>query len=174
KKLAYGTRYTGCDYEVLGLLVLKDQPHGFDIFLRVAPVTFGVQISQLDNVLFTAINPYQLPNDLLGYELVATTWAFVVEQNPVAGKHVIALAVVHHRPVGELLCNRVRAARIKRCLLVLRNLLDSEEFARASLIELDGIVNAPSGIKKTQSSQRVRVGRIGRILKTGPNVALGR
>ncbi len=41
-------RLTGGDHVIIGLLLLKHQPHGLDVFLGISPVTFGFEIAKID------------------------------------------------------------------------------------------------------------------------------
>ena len=70
------------------------------------------------------------PGDFSGDEGPPPERRFVIEEDPVAGKHVVGLAVVHGDPVAVELGCTVRAAGVEGRVFVLGYLLDlAEELA---------------------------------------------
>lgn len=47
----YGGRLAGANDKVIGLLLLQHKPHAVDVVPGMAPVAFGVQISQQQTLL---------------------------------------------------------------------------------------------------------------------------
>ncbi len=81
-------------------------------------------------------NVGQATGDFAGHEGFATAWAFVVEQNAVAGVHAIGFAVVDNDPIRIHLGHGVGAARVKGRGFFLRNFLHQAiQLGCASLVE---------------------------------------
>ena len=46
-EFADGMHFAGSDYEIFGYVMLQDQPHTFYIIFGIAPVTLGIQVTQI-------------------------------------------------------------------------------------------------------------------------------
>jgi hypothetical protein len=126
----------------------------------MTPVTLGVQVTQVQAVLLAQVNISHSPTDLPGHERPATPGALVVEQDTIARKHPIRLAVVDRDPVRIQLSNTVWAARVERSSLALGSLDDfAVEFGRGGLVEPDVFLESDcaDGIKETKGSHTVDV-----------------
>ena len=50
-EFAHRVRLAGRQHVIVGLVLLQDQPHAFDIVARMAPVALGVEIAEIKLVL---------------------------------------------------------------------------------------------------------------------------
>src|SRR5262249_19999908 len=101
------------DHVVIWLILLQHQPHRFDIFLRIAPVTLGVKVAQIKILLQACLDTSSSASNLAGDKGLAASGRFMVEQYSVAGKHPVALSVIDRCPMGINLSNGIWAAGIK-------------------------------------------------------------
>ena len=49
-------RFAGCNHIIVRFVLLQHQPHGFDVFLGIPPITLGVQVAQIKFVFETGEN----------------------------------------------------------------------------------------------------------------------
>lgn len=171
--------FTGGDHEVVGFLVLQHQPHRLDVISGKPPVSFRVEVSQQKLFLQAEFDPGRSACDFSCHEMFATTWRFVVEQDPVDGKQPVGLAIVERLPVGEDLGTRVGATGSKPGRLVLRCTGGlAEHLARGGLVET-GLVPADLLIlshcfEDPECTQAGDIAGVDRQVERYPNVALGR
>ena len=81
QKLAAGVGPARGDHIVVGLLLLEHQPHGFDVFLGIAPITLGIQIAQFQRFLLSKMDFGNSISDFTSDEFFATQRGFMVEQD---------------------------------------------------------------------------------------------
>ena len=101
----------------------------------------------------------------------------MVEQNAVAGKHLVSLSVIDGYPICIEFCHGIGRARIERRLLALRHLLDeAEKFARRCLIEtgLTGQAEQADGLQDAQRAQTVGIGGVFGRVEADAHMAHGR
>src|ERR1700722_6349520 len=122
-KLAHRAGLARCQPEIVGLLPLQDHVHALDIILGMAPVAFGLEISEIERVFEAGLDAGDTACDLARHKGLAADRAFMIEQDAVGGEHAVSLAVVHRDPVTVELGDAVGRARIERRGLPLRNLL---------------------------------------------------
>lgn len=109
---------------VIGRLIALDhEPHAFDVVTCVTPVSLGVEVAKIEAVLLSHLDADDGSRDFARHESVTAARRFVVEKNAVGQVHAVRLAVVDDHPVGVLLCDAVRRARIKGRGFGLRNSL---------------------------------------------------
>ena len=102
----------------------------------MAPITLGIEVAELQDGQITGGDASHGGGDLLGDESATTTGGFVVEQDAVAGEHVIRLAVVLDGPEGVKLSYTVGGTRIERGGLLLGDFHDlTVQLGGGSLIE---------------------------------------
>src|SRR5262249_27842497 len=89
KELTHSLHLTRRDHDIIRFGLLENQPHCLDVFLRVSPVTSGVQVTQIEFVLQTGLDPCNGPRDLTGHERLAAPWRLVIEKNPVTGMEAV-------------------------------------------------------------------------------------
>jgi O-antigen/teichoic acid export membrane protein len=90
----------GCNDEVLRHFLLQHQPHRLDVVFGVAPVSFRVQIAEIQTLLRAELDLRQCSRDLSRDEILAANRRLVIEENSVACIHAIRFAVVNGDPVG--------------------------------------------------------------------------
>src|SRR5487761_842210 len=135
-ELAHRMRLAGGKHIVVGLLLLEDEPHAFDIVTRMAPIALRVDVAEIEPLLHAALNGGAGAADLAGDEGFAADRRFVIEQDAVRRVQAIGLAVIDRDPIGVKLGDRIRAARIEGRQLVLRRLHHlAEQLGRRCLIE---------------------------------------
>ena len=141
----------------------------------MAPVSAGVQVAQVQAALQPLGDVGQAAGDLAGDKGLAPARRLVVEEDAVAGVHVVGLAVVDGDPVGVELCHRVGAARIKRRGLALRCLPhQAVEFRGRGLVEARFLLQAEEAdrLEQSQGAHNDHVGGVFRRLETHRHMAL--
>ena len=142
-KFTDGVLYAGCNHKVFGLVVLQNEPHAFHVVLGVAPVAKAVEVAEVQAVLLALGNAGCGERDLAGHEGFATAFGFVVKKNAGAAEHVVSFAVFLDDPEAVELGHGVRAVRVERGILVLRDFFDlAVEFACRSLINTAGLFHS--------------------------------
>src|SRR5580704_1118857 len=135
-ELAHRMRFAGGEHEIVGLVLLHDPPHAFDVIAGVAPIAPGIEIAEKQRRLQAELDGGDRAGDLARHESLAADRALVIEQNAVRGMHAVGFAIVHGDPVRVEFCRRIGRARIKRRRFLLRRLLRlAVELRRRSLIE---------------------------------------
>jgi hypothetical protein len=99
--------------QILRLILLQHLPHGYHVVGGVAPIPLGVQVAQVELVLLSGHNRRQRPRNLARDKGLAPSRRLMVEQNAVAGKKAIPLAVVARQPVGVQFGGGVGALRLE-------------------------------------------------------------
>ena len=98
----------------------------------------------------------------------------MIKKNSAGGEDAIGLPVVDRCPVREQLGNTVRATRIKRSVLILRNGLDlAEHLRRGSLIEADLPIHDSDRLQKIKRPHGRDFRRSYRLVKRESHEALG-
>src|SRR4051794_31665473 len=122
-KLAHAVLPSSGNNIVLRPLLLKHEPLHFDVVTRMAPITHGVKIAQVERFLQTHFDAREAASDLAGYKGLAAHRRLVVEEDADAGEDSVGFAIVHTYPVGIELCHSIGRARVKGRRLALRDLL---------------------------------------------------
>src|ERR1017187_5187007 len=173
EKLADGMRFAGCDDVVVRFFLLQHEPHGFDIFRRVTPVAFCVEVPQIQLLLQTGFNASGSARDLARNERFAAARRFVIEQNPVAGVNAVRLAVVHRHPVGVNLGRAVRTSRIKGSGFALRRFPhQAKHFTAARLVKTRFRRRVSHRFEDARGSDPSHVAGVFRNVEAYANVAL--
>lgn len=122
--------------EVFRSVLLQHKPLHFDIVFCVAPVSFGIQVAEVEGVLQAEFDAGKRACDLAGDEGFPAHGAFVVKEDSIAGVKTIGLAIVDGDPVGVELGNGVGAARVEGGGFPLGDFLHQPvEFAGTGLVE---------------------------------------
>ena len=175
-ELADGVLLTGGDDEVLGLVVLQNQPHALDVVPGIAPVAQAGQVAQIQLILLALRNAGGSQCDLAGDEGLAAALGLVVEQDARAAEHVVRLAVLLHDPEAVLLGDSVGAVGVERRVLVLGNLLDlAVQLGCRCLIDAAGVLEAGQAhsLQHAQHAGGIDVGGELRHIKADLHMALG-
>ena len=167
--------HAGSDDEVLGLILLHDQPHALDIILGVAPVTQRIHVAQFQMILQTLGDTTSSQRDLTGDKVLATALRLMVEQDAVDSKHTVSIAVLLDHPEAVLLGHSIRRVGVERSGLALGNLLDlAVQLRGRSLIHLAGLGQTADtdGLQHAQNAQCVHIAGVLGCIKGDLNVAL--
>ena len=90
----------------------------------------------------------------------------MIKQYAAAGKDPIRFPIIHRNPVSEQLGDRIRAARMERRFLILRDGVDATvELGARCLIELDLVVDMPDRLEQMQRPDAGHLRRRNRLLK---------
>src|ERR1700736_837421 len=122
-KFTHRAGFAGRQHEIVGFVGLQYPVHALDIIPGVTPVSFRLEVSEIERVFQTGLDAGNAAGDLARHEGFAADRAFVVEQDAVGGKHAVGLAVVHRDPVAVKLGDAIGRTRIERRGFFLRNLL---------------------------------------------------
>src|SRR6202049_4365032 len=163
------------EHVVVGLVLLHDQPHSFNVVARVAPVALGVEVSEKKPVLQTTLDGGDGAGNLAGDESLATNRALVVEQDSVRRVNPVGLAIIDRDPMGIELGRGIGRARIERRGLGLgRRLGLAIEFGGRGLVEACALFAAENsdGLEQPKCSDGVGVGRVFRRLEGDVDVRL--
>jgi len=161
------------DDVVVGGLLLEHQPHGLDVLGGVAPVPLGVEVSDVELFRFIRQDQRDRLGDLAGDEVLAAPRGLVVEEDPVRGKEVVALAVVPDHPVGVDLGHGVGAPGLERRRLALGGWGVAEHLAARSLVEPGLVPAAADGLEDPGRPQARDVARVLGEVEANADVALG-
>ena len=112
-----GMGFARGDDIIVGLGVLKHQPHRLHVILRVAPIAPRGHIPEHQLVLESAADPRHRARDFARDEVLAAPRRLVIVENPVADKEPVSLPVNARQLGRKSLGATVGAGRAKRCLL---------------------------------------------------------
>src|SRR5262249_19380961 len=124
EKIADRMRLAGCDDVVVGLVCLHHQIHRLHEVPSVTPVAPRFEIAEIKFPLQSHLDSRSRPRNLASHERLASSLALVIEQDAIAGKKIVRLAIVDGDVVRVRLRATVRRSRIKGRRLLLRNLAD--------------------------------------------------
>src|SRR5436190_13944643 len=86
---------------VISLVLLEHQPHRFDEFFGVTPVTFRIKVAEIQFFLEPGLDMRDSTGDLASDEGFATARRFMIEKNAVAGVQIVGLSIIYSYPEGE-------------------------------------------------------------------------
>lgn len=162
------------DYVIVGLVLLEHQPHGFDVFFGVAPIAFGVEISEIKFVLKSCENMSDGAGDFARDKPFAPSRGFVVKKNPVTGVETVSFAVIHRGPIGRDFSDGIGAARVEGGAFALGSFVDFAVYlAGGGLVKARLQARAPNGFQQAEGAGGVNIHRVLRIIEADANVALG-
>ena len=122
-ELAHRVLHTSSDYEVLGSLVLQDEPHTLHVVLGISPVAQRREVAQIQLFLLALGNACCRQRYLSCNECLAATFTLVVEEYARAAEHIVCLAVLPDNPETIELSHSIGAVGMERSELVLGHLL---------------------------------------------------
>src|SRR5580704_254486 len=99
-EFAHRAGLAGRQHEIVRRLRLQDLVHALDVIPGVAPVASRLEVSEIERVFQTGLNPGDAAGDLARDKGFAPDRAFMIEQNAVAGEHPVGLAVIDRDPVA--------------------------------------------------------------------------
>lgn len=174
---AHGILSAGGDDEIFGLVLLQHEPLHFHIVPRVSPVAQRAEIAQMQTVVQPERQPRQSAGDFAGDKGFAPDRGFVVEENAVAGIHVIRFSIIYCDPIGVQLGAGIRRTGIERRCFRLGNFPhQAVQFGSGSLIETGFVFQTENayGFQQAQRAQTIHVGGIHRRIKGNLHMTLGR
>jgi hypothetical protein len=134
----------------------------------MAPVTLRIEVAKVKACLLPQADVRDGTGNLARHECTPTTRTLVVEENPIAGEHVVGLTIILGDPERIQLCDAVWAARVERSLFILRDgLYEAIKLGGRRLIEPHVVLEATGahGVEQAQSTERVDIARILRHVK---------
>ena len=110
EELAHAVALPRREDVVVRLGLLQHQVHRLGVVRGVAPVPLRIEVSEVELVLQTGLDPRERARDLPRDEGLPPPWTLVIEGDPVAAEHPVALAVADRGPERHRLRDAVRAA----------------------------------------------------------------
>src|SRR5690606_18927494 len=86
-------------HKIFRHIMLKHPPHCIDIVLCMSPVAARGEIAEPEFVLQSQHNLRHTTSDLSRDKGLTTQRTLMIEENTIAGKHTIGLAIVYSDPV---------------------------------------------------------------------------
>lgn len=120
----------GGDDIILGLVLLQHEPHGFHVVPGMSPVPLGFEIAQVEDFFLSEGDGSHGTGYFAGQEGFSSKRGLVVEENPIACKHPIGLAVVDRGPEGIELGHAIGRTGIEGRLFGLGDFLHLAEKLR--------------------------------------------
>ena len=160
--------------KIVGLVGLQHAPHAFDVLGGIAPVTNGVQVAHVEQILFAGLDGGYRAGDLARDKSFAAPGRLVVEEDPVHCVHSVRFTVVLGDPVAVDLRSAVGGPRIERSVLVLRGRRGAEHLGGGRLVELGLNAGHADGLEEPDGADSRGVGGVLRFVKGNTNVRLGR
>jgi len=169
-----GMGFAGGDDIIVGGGLLEHEPHGLDVFFGVAPVAFGVEVTEVEFGLESGADVGDGAGDFAGDEGLAASGGFVIEEDAVAGVEAVGFAVIDGDPIGVDLGAGVGAAGVEGGDFGLGHFADSaEHFAGGGLVEAGLDAGFADGLEQADGAGGGDVGGIFRAVETDADVALG-
>ena len=92
--IADAVRSTGCNNVIIGFILLQHLPLHLDIIASESPVTFGINVTDVEAFIEAMLDSSSHHGHLSCDEFKATSWTFVVEKDSSACEHVVRFSVV--------------------------------------------------------------------------------
>lgn len=174
---AHGILSAGGDDEIFGLVLLQHEPLHFHIVTRVSPVAQCVEVAQMQTVVQPERQPCQSASDFAGDKGFTPDRRFVVEEDAVAGIHIIRFPIIYCNPISVQFGARIGRTGIERRCFRLGNFPhQAVQFGSGSLIETGFVFQTENayGFQQAQRAQTIHVGGIHRRIEGNLHVTLGR
>mmetsp|Transcript_17848 Transcript_17848/g.51095 ORF Transcript_17848/g.51095 Transcript_17848/m.51095 type:complete len:388 (-) Transcript_17848:52-1215(-) len=158
-----GMGLSGGQDVVIGLILLKHAPHTLDVVAGMAPITLGVDVSEVEALVDALMDAGDGGGDLTGDEGLATAGTLVVEEDAVGKVHAVSLTVVHKDPEGVLLGDSIGRTGVEGGGLGLGNLADlAVQLGGGGLVEFDLLLHAAGadGIEHAEDANTIGIGGV--------------
>ena len=155
--------------------MLQDQPHALHVVFGIAPVTTAGEVAEIELVLLALLDTSCCQRDLTCDEGLAATLALVVEENTVAGKHVISISILLHDPKAILLGHSIGRIGMERRVFILRHLFHlAIELGGGRLIDAATVreIQLSHSLQDAEHTDGIHVGGIFRGVEAYLYVAL--
>ncbi len=173
-EFADGVGFVGSADIVVGVILLKHEPHGLDIFGCVAPVALGVEVAEVEVFLLAEFDGGCGAGDFAGDKGFAAARGFVVEEDAIGGVHAVALAVVHGNPVGIHFRGAVGASRPEGGGFGLRDFLDlAIHLGAGGLVETGFNAGLPQRFEDARGADAGDIARVFGDVETHAHMTLG-
>src|SRR5580700_8606709 len=103
-EFAHRMRFACRQHKIVGIVLLHDPPHAFDIVAGMAPIALGIEVAEEQRRLLAELDGRHRAGDLARHEGLAADRAFVIEQDAVRGMHAVGFAIIHGDPVRVEFC----------------------------------------------------------------------
>ena len=156
-----GVLLAGGDDEILGPVLLEDEPHTLDVVFGISPVAQRTQVAEIELVLLALCDTCGGKGYLTGDECFAASLALMVEENAGACIHIVGLAVFLDYPEAVEFSHGIGRIGMEGGILVLRYFLYlSIEFRGRCLIEAAGVAETAEAdrLQTAQNAGGVDVG----------------
>ena len=174
-EFTYTMLHSSSDDKILGNIMLKDKPHTLYIVLGIPPVAEWVEIAKIETVLLTLSNTCCCKGDFTGYESLATTLRFVIEEDTWTAEHIVCFTVLLDDPITVELSHCVWTVWMKGGIFVLRDFLHlTVKFGSRCLIDLTSLLQMVSAdcFKNTEHTYCIYIGSRPRSIETNLYVRL--
>ena len=154
---------SGCQDVVIGLILLKHAPHTLDVIAGMAPITLGVNVSEVEALVNPLVDAGDGGGNLAGDECAAAAGTLVVEEDAISEMHAVGLAIIDKDPEGVLLGNGVGRTGVEGSGLGLRDLLHlAVKLGGGGLVELDLLFHTTSadGIEHAKNANTIGIGGV--------------
>ena len=161
-ELAYGMLHACGDDEVFRGVVLEDEPHAFYIVLGIAPVAEGIEVAEIEAVLFALGDTGSCKGDLAGDEGLASAFGLMIEEDAGAAEHIVGLTVFLDYPIAIELGNGIGRVWMEGGVLVLRHFFYlAIELGGRCLIDSAGLLQmvGAHSLKDTEHAHCIYIGR---------------
>lgn len=74
----------------------------------MTPIALGIDVAQIKTVLLASVNVGYRSSDFASDESRTTSRGFMVEKDPIAGKHVVRFTIIDDNPVRVEFGNTIR------------------------------------------------------------------
>ena len=100
----------------LSYLPSSDSPRTYPhIITRMSPSALGIQVSQVQSLLQSLLNPSHSACNLASHKGWASTRRFVIKEDAIDQKHVVGLTIIDEHPVGVLLGDACVCVCVRVC-----------------------------------------------------------
>ena len=155
--------FTSSQDIVIRFVHLKHHPHALDVIACMAPITLGINVTQIQGLVNAFVDTGDTGRNLTGHKGTATTRRLVIEENTVGQVHAVGLSVIDKDPESILLGDGVRRTWVEGSSLGLWNLRDlSVKFRGGSLVEANILFETSStnGIEHAQDTDTITVSSV--------------
>ena len=167
--------HASSDHEIIGHVMLKDEPHALNVVAGITPVAKAGQIAEVKTLLLALCDTSSGKSNLAGHECLATTLRLMVEKDARAAEHIICLTVLLYNPIAIEFSHSVRGIGMERCILVLRHFFDlSIKLGSGSLVDATRILKmiGSHGLEDTKHTRSIDISRKLGGIETYLNMAL--
>jgi hypothetical protein len=116
---------TGGQDVIFWLILLKHEPHAFNVVPGVSPITRSIDVTKVETLGLTFSDFGNGTSDFTGDESPTSTRGFVVEEDTIASVHAVGFTVVDTDPesvLGEVKDFALSCSHVWYCEILLTSL----------------------------------------------------